>query len=558
MGGTRGALLMAVVLLLTAGSALIATQATGNPAGTQTTGDGPYAFDRMIDVMVPMRDGIELHGTIYLPELADGEVAPIMLELSPYFGVIGATDTHEYTDPPAGDIHNHLLTRGYAIALFSLRGSGLSDGCLDVGGPIAQADSYELIEWLADQPWSNGKVAMTGYSYPGSTPWMAAVAAPPALETIVPVAGITDWYSYMWRNGTPLPLSVVFEAYYPGVTQFAYAGNDPLRFAQALDSRACPDWAQRIAAGPLTYADGDHDEFWDDRDYGAQLDQLEASVFVVHGMQDWNVKTDQITVFNDIPTEKRLLTGQWGHGYPWQASAAVDGHEPFPREAYESRIDAWLDHWLKDQPYPDGAAVVEVQAPDGTWRTADAWPTPGTSQAVYALTSDGDLATQGAEADQAPVGWMYTPKSFGPDPARGSDGTQLVFESPPLEQGLQTEGSPTVHMTVEVDRPDGLLVGHLFEIAEDETWNLVDRAYLDLEHRDGVDEGQPMPLLQPEELTLTFYPQELTFEEGHRLGLVLATEDGEPRPHGKTRIQHHTTTVTVLEGELRLPLIPGN
>lgn len=558
MGGSRTATLLGVLLLLMAAGPIAQVQAQEDEEELRTTGDGPYEFGEKIDIMLEMRDGVELHGTVYLPDMPEDEVAPVVLELSPYFGVFGATDTHEFTDPPGTERYNNLLERGYAIALFSLRGSGLSEGCLDVGGPIAQADSYELVQWLADQPWSNGKVGMTGYSYPGSTPWMAVVATPPALETIVPVSGITDWYSYMWRNGTPLPLSTVFEAYYPGISQFAYAGNDPGRFAQALDSRVCPGWVERIAAGPLTYATGDHDEFWDERDYTADFGRMEASAFVVHGMQDWNVKTDQIAPFNEIPTETRLLAGQWGHGFPWMDSAAVEGYESMSKQAYDQRVETWLDHWLKDKPYPAEAPTVEVQAPDGTWRTPDAWPTPGTGKQIYELTGDGQLEEGHETIGEQELGWMHTPKTFGPDPARGSDGTQLVFQSPPLEDTLRTEGSPVGHLTVSVDRPDGLLVGHLFEIDDEGQWHRVDRAYLDLEHRNGNDEGEPMPLLEPVDVPLTFYPQELVFEEEHRVGLVIATEDGEPRPHGKTRVQHHTTTVTVLDGELRFPLIPGS
>ena len=102
--------------------------------------------------------------------LPPGVKAPVVLISSPYFGQTTASgDVDDYFAP------RWLVDHGYAGAAVSLRGTGNSGGCLDFFGTSEQRDQALLVEWLAAKPWSNGRVAMYGLSYMGTTPWEAAI-----------------------------------------------------------------------------------------------------------------------------------------------------------------------------------------------------------------------------------------------------------------------------------------------------------------------------------------------------------------------------------------------
>ncbi|HEX2240433.1 MAG TPA: CocE/NonD family hydrolase, partial [Actinomycetota bacterium] len=118
-------------------------------------------------VRFPSFDGTVLDGTLLLPELPAGAKAPVVLELEPYFGnVYPHHDDPSLWDEPEHIVHFMRLVReGYAIALFSMRGTGNSEGCLDLMGSREHRDAVALIEWLAEQPWSNGRVGMVSHSY---------------------------------------------------------------------------------------------------------------------------------------------------------------------------------------------------------------------------------------------------------------------------------------------------------------------------------------------------------------------------------------------------------
>jgi putative CocE/NonD family hydrolase len=93
--------------------------------------------------------------------------------------------------------------RGYAVVMVDLRGTGRSQGCLDHLGPTDAKDLKFVVEWAAAQPWSNGRVGMTGFSYVGSTPIVAAAQRPKGLTTIVPVAGLASMYDHQFQGGVP-------------------------------------------------------------------------------------------------------------------------------------------------------------------------------------------------------------------------------------------------------------------------------------------------------------------------------------------------------------------
>ena len=125
-------------------------------------------------VKIPVRDGVNLHGTIYRP--ADqGAPLPVILGFTPYISDVYHAKARYYAQ------------RGYVFAAVDVRGRGNSEGEFE---PFKDADrdGHDVVEWLAAQPWSNGKVGMYGASYGGWDQWATAKELPPSLSSIVPAA----------------------------------------------------------------------------------------------------------------------------------------------------------------------------------------------------------------------------------------------------------------------------------------------------------------------------------------------------------------------------------
>jgi len=142
-----------------------------------TPKDASKDVDFQWGVRIPMRDGVELAAAIYKPA-GQKEPLPVIFTLTPYIG-------DSYLDRAL-----YFARHGYVYALVDVRGRGDSGGIFD---PFAQEahDGYDAVEWLARQPWSNGKVAMWGGSYAGFDQWTVAKERPPHLVTIVPAAAVS-------------------------------------------------------------------------------------------------------------------------------------------------------------------------------------------------------------------------------------------------------------------------------------------------------------------------------------------------------------------------------
>ena len=162
---------------------------------------------------VPMQDGIALYVEVVKPKGAGAW--PVVLEASPYHGTVADRDgTRIFPDPKDADgkllgLTGYFAPRGYAVVMVDLRGTGRSQGCLDHLGPSDAKDLKTIVEWAASQPWSTGRVGMTGHSYVGSTPAVAAAMRPKGLVTIAPSAGLASMYDHQFHYGVPWYLQYI-------------------------------------------------------------------------------------------------------------------------------------------------------------------------------------------------------------------------------------------------------------------------------------------------------------------------------------------------------------
>ena len=246
---------------------------------------------------VPTVGGAEINVEVMRP--ADNPDAPVILTYSPYNTLSETTTPNLAND----DLGQRYVPKGYARAVADVLGTRNSSGCWDYGGADEQQSGVDLVNFLSAQPWTNGKVAMIGGSYDGTTATMVAArgADAPGLAAIVPIAGISRWYGYAYGDGvryflnSERPTDEGVDT--PLAFDFGLARtpptdpSDPL-FAEKLASRANPcESADHTVKGYDRTPD--YDAFWLERDYRKDAANISAAALVAHGWQDYNVKQEE-------------------------------------------------------------------------------------------------------------------------------------------------------------------------------------------------------------------------------------------------------------------------
>ena len=471
------------------------------------------------------------HGALFLEVVhptRDGAVLPAhgVLTLSPY-SVLGRN----------GDAGSYV-PRGYARMWADVVGTGNSGGCYDYGGTREKETAFDLVEWVARQPWSRGRLAMTGGSYDGTTATAAAVGRPKGLATIVPEAAISRWYDYAYSSGMRYFLgNEALSRQGPGAvtdegfdTPFAF--DFGLAVPPPLDVES-PDWAERFADAVRVCDELEHtthgydltpdyDAFWVERDYARLAPAVRIPVLVAHNWGDWNVKQDTATrlfaALTGSPQSRLWMGTRWdGHGRPGGDYAAVKL--------------AWIDRWVGGvrNGVERRLARVTTETSDATGPlavTTDPRPRPLVLRpdAGLALRPGAGAAGLGPAVPFSVAGTETTSLLTG-----GADA--VVLQTPPLARDVRLVGSAAVRL--------GLATGR--------TWTTLAPSVVDLDPAAGPDPAAAVAVTRgwidtryarslaapvPGDgtglaATVVAKPTDYVFRKGHRIAVVVATSSAE-------------------------------
>ncbi|HYW41992.1 MAG TPA: CocE/NonD family hydrolase, partial [Bryobacteraceae bacterium] len=292
---------------------------------------GPAA--RQQHVLIPMRDGVRLAANVFLPE-NHGRV-PAILERTPYGK--GAQVTPNY---------QAFVDRGYAVVVQDVRGRYESEGRFE---PLHQepADGDDTLNWIARQPWSDGKVGMIGGSYRGIVQWKVAVLGNPHLKAIFPVvSGDDDYRDRFYSTGGAMKLghrlgwmseNLQASGYHPDFAKFVL--HLPLGTADLAATGRVSDMYREAVAHPA------FDSFWRAVSTREQLQKVRVPVFSIGGWYDNFVESD-LDAFAGLRKTSglnRILIGPWPHSmsYKFQdADFGPDSQVP----VRQLQLD-WFDQW---------------------------------------------------------------------------------------------------------------------------------------------------------------------------------------------------------------------
>lgn len=440
------------------------TTRTGTPIGSGT-GALPDDGQIWVDVIRPDTD----------------EPVPIVLIASPYFNTLGRGWRGEGKTPEEGGFvsplpgvltgfpntvpypewyDEYFVPRGYAVALMDLRGTRNSAGCQVYGDRDEVIDVVDVIDFLVEQTWSNGKVGMTGGSYDGTIAIGAAdemVASgrhPDALAAIIPIRAIGRWYDYHFFNG----VQSSGHAATPALFAAALAGEDfqntPLADDLLLplhivERKACiPTVGAAVIAGYAAPYQDTTMPFWQERDFTQNIARWRAAPFFIHGLFDFNVKTHTTGyVWDLLPSTlpKMIWWGNIDHADPHTPSTEDQGTHQIPFAFQPAFVDATHRWYLQHLKGIDSGAldmpVAQAQGFRGEWRTSDNWPV-GSSALLLYPAADGSAALSAPPAGSA--SWQDL----------GSSATSARFLSAPLASDLRISGQIGFALRLTASGPD--------------------------------------------------------------------------------------------------------
>ena len=291
---------------------------------------------RTIDhVWIPLADGTRLGARIWLPEDAESDPVPAILEYIPYRKGDG-------TAPRDHPRHTYFAGHGYAVLRVDLRGSGESDGLLhDEYLPQEQEDAVEVLRWIGEQPWCTGAAGMFGISWGGFNGLQVAARRPPELKAVISLCSTDDRYAddVHYRGGAVLALEML--SWGASMLSFNAIAPDP----EVAGPGWREAWLERIdSVEPYEYEWLRHqrrDDYWKQGSVCEDFGAIECPVYAIGGWAD-GYSEAVLRLVAGLGAPSKGLIGPWSHSFP-------DEVEPGPAIGFLQECLRWWDQWLKGE-----------------------------------------------------------------------------------------------------------------------------------------------------------------------------------------------------------------
>jgi uncharacterized protein len=550
------------------------TRGVGIVLAAMVWGSAAAAQDVTFDsstAMIPMRDGVRLHTTIYVPT-GTHPALPIIMFRTPY-GIAHAAGTFK-------NYLKDLAADGYIFVFQDIRGRFLSEGQFvmmrpprDHKDPKAideSTDAYDTIAWLLTHvPNNNGRVGMLGVSYPGWLTVMAMLDPHPALKAVSPQASPADMFlgDDFHHNGA-FRLSYGFEYAEAMETDktvhpFDFNRYDTYDWYLALGalSHVNPEYAHdKLPTWNNFATHASYDAFWTRQAATPYMNRVTVPTLTVAGWWDQEDFYGPITIYEALEKHDThhlnfLVVGPWNHG-GWMAGDGQKlGNIDFGSatgDYFRQHVQApFFAHYLKDrEPYAEPKVLV-FESGSNTWRSYDSWPAPNvTAETLYLgpggrLTSTpptdaSDSAFDAYTSDPAhpvpyrrrPIPSTFTANSGWPqwlvEDQRLADGRPdvLTYETEPLAADVTVAGAITAHLFASTSGTDSDWIVKVIDVYPDSFPSNPAMGGYELMVANDVFRGRfrtsfanPTPAVpnHVDEYTIDLHTQSYRFLKGHRI-----------------------------------------
>jgi putative CocE/NonD family hydrolase len=521
------------------------TQQPGQSEFGSYVGEMPrYSGHEVQSLYLTMRDGVDLAVDVVLPlGLLSGVRIPAILEQTRYWRAMELRAPFkwllkpEVLNPDFKDFQPFFVSRGYALVLVDVRGTGASFGTWPhPWSEESVEDAREIVDWIVAQPWSNGKVGGMGVSYVGTTAELLVASNHPAVKAVMPMFNhpdaytdiafpggvlnerfIRDWGHFdqvLDQNRAPREFGFLGPVLVKGVKPVDGEGGR-LRLAEAAAAHAANGDVYTLAR-LVTYRDQrqtDGDICVDDlavHRYKEAIEQSDAAIFGWGSWLDAGTADAVLRRFLTFEHAQRAVIGAWEHGGRFNASPyRISDRPPNPSlPAQWGEALRFFDAHLKgvDNGVRSEKVLFYYTMGEEKWKRTKVWPPKGTMSRRWYLAAQGALSVDrpvvetGADTYQvdleASTGgtnrWWEMGGIFDHSVTYGDRAAAarhlLTYTSPPLEDDTEITGYPVVTLHLSSTESDGVVYAYLEDVDEASRVTYVTEGQLRVIHRKVSDE----------------------------------------------------------------------
>jgi putative CocE/NonD family hydrolase len=545
-------------------------------------------------VFVPMRDGVRLAVDIYRPD-AEGQFPALLaycvygkdLQVLPVKQPQGRENSLVWDGTMEAGNTEYFVSRGYVHVIADVRGCGDSEGeYVGMCGHTDGEDGYDLIEWIAAQPWCDGNVGMVGISYLAAVQTYTAIEQPPHLKAIFPWEVWSDLYTQIATSGGVIN-PMMYRLYSgrgmdPGQTNGS--GMAHKNYVCATVRNTPPEeldklWKERLkdpdlmvysiywsclrypTKSPL-FADflfnPNDGPFYQERSIYTKFDKIKVPFFT-GGPWVGMWPEGAFDLYNGVDAPKKII----------MAPLALCDERPWYQ--LHDEVIRWMDHWLKglDTGFMDEPPIKFFMLGANEWRYEHEWPLARTQWTKLYLRSRGRLMTETPLFDEGPDCFVQQPLD------ETSEVSSVKYTTTPFNKDTEVIGPMALYLYASIDQED--TNWHINVSDVDEQGNrssMPTTSWLKASHR-AIDESRSNPWdprhIHTENAPVTpgkIYEYAIglshianLFRTGHRLEIEISSMDN--MPGGLHLCSSKTTMHKIHHNQefasyLLLPVIPGN
>jgi len=585
------------VCTATSGMALAMLLGTVITAAQQKPAAQEPGIDMQWGVKIPARDGVKLNATVFTPH-GQKERLPVIFTFTPYIG-------DSYTDRAV-----YFAKHGYVYALVDVRGRGNSGGEFE---PFVNEgkDGYDVVEWVAKQPYCNGKVTMWGGSYAGFDQWTVLKEFPPHLATIVPAAAAHPGVDFPFQFNIFASYDMQWLSFTSGVTSNANLfGNGAYWSAKSremyMEHTAFQEYDKLVGNTSTVF------QKWlkhpiPDAYYDAmvpnpeQYKRMSVPILTITAHYDGD-QPGALTFYKrhmqfgtaEAKANHYLIIGPWDHAGTRTPKAEVGGLKFGQASLVDlNKLHAeWYDWTMKGGPKPEflkkRVAYYLVGAEE--WKYADSLESISNTTRTLVLGSNGDAGdvfrsgtlTEGKPSASAVMdSWTYDPLDTKPGSAESGDddnsltsqravlnlfGEGVIYHSEHFAEATEITGFLKLTLWLKMDVPDTDLEADLYEILPDGGSVALTSASMRARYRESLREAKPVPAGRIEKYVFdnfTFFARRvgkdsrlrlvvrsinsLGAEKNYNSGAVVAAETSKDARTAHIVLMHDAEHVSTLE-----------
>ncbi len=540
-----------------------------------------------------MRDSVKIATDVFLPKgLKDGEKVPTILYVTRYVRSLKAKWPFSWLKNPvlvvvAEEEVKYLTSHGYAVLIVDARGTGASSSRRTMEfSPEEVADGGEIVDWIINQPWSNGKVGTSGISYGATTAEQLLFNQHPAVKACIPRSGIFDLYNHLMFPGGVRQAQFIdiwgFTTMSLDQNNIGVFGKKAKRLIKGIQPVKGDKGRKQLKQNILVHKDNfdvyegiygvvcredKHPEMlrssnvYSNHYNYKRIANSGAGIYRIGGWYDGGLAKSLIEGFWNTPNTEKVLIGPWDHG-------PADNASPFsPTTKRDFDIYAemlrYFDYHLKgiQNDVLNDDKFYYFTVGEEKWKSTNVWPPDYVQNQPLFLSANNTLVSQ---ADEMQTGSNLYPINFEANTdshSRWNSVTALYKNGPtkyinrkeasekllhydfaPFEADVEMTGSPIAHLFVSANNKNADVFVYIEDVHPDGTVYMVTEGMLRGIHRkigEDTDDykqigpyhsysNEDMEYLTPDEVTefaMDLLPISYQFKKGHRLRISIAGTD---------------------------------